>query len=42
MEEAGILTKTIVKEKPLHIEYHLSERGMAMIPIFKDLESLLQ
>ena len=42
MEEAGILTKTIIKEKPLHIEYSLSEKGVAMVAIFKDLEGLLQ
>lgn len=40
MEEQGILEKRIVKEKPLHIEYDLSEKGKALIPVFKQLEEL--
>lgn len=40
MEEAGLLTKTVVREKPLHIEHSLSERGRAMIGVFKTLEGL--
>jgi len=41
MEETGILTKTIVKLKPLHIEYFLTEKGKKIIPLFEQLESLL-
>lgn len=41
MEEAGILTKKIVKLKPLHIEYSLTEKGKKIIPLFEQLESLL-
>lgn len=40
MTEAGILDKVTVKEKPLHIEYHLSERGKALTTIFQELEKL--
>jgi DNA-binding HxlR family transcriptional regulator len=40
LEEAGILIKTVVKEKPLHIAYSLSEKGRAMIPVFQQLEKL--
>lgn len=40
MEEAGLLTKTVVREKPLHIEHSLSERGQAMVGVFKTLEGL--
>ncbi len=39
--EAGLLVKTVVKLKPLHIEYCLSEKGRAIISVFKDLEGLL-
>ncbi|GAB3698468.1 helix-turn-helix domain-containing protein [Spirosoma flavus] len=38
--EEGYLNKVIVKEKPLHIEYTLSEKGRPLIPVFKQLETL--
>lgn len=38
LEEAGLLQKIVVKEKPLHIEYHLTENGKALIPVIKQLE----
>ena len=38
MEEAGLLGKTIIQEKPLHIEYTLTERGHALIPVLEALE----
>lgn len=41
LEAEGVLLKTTVQEKPLHIEYALSERGTALIPIFRQLENLL-
>lgn len=40
MEAAGLLTKTVVKEKPLHIEHSLSERGQALVDVFVALEGL--
>ncbi|MFY8108245.1 MAG: winged helix-turn-helix transcriptional regulator [Bacteroidia bacterium] len=40
LEEQGLLDKTIIKLKPLHIEYNLSEKGKTMIPVFKQLENL--
>ena len=42
MEETGILVKTVVQEKPLHIEYDLSDRGRAMVSIFRNMEGLSQ
>ncbi len=39
LEEAGLLQKTVIREKPLHIEYRLTENGAAVIPVFKQLES---
>ncbi len=41
LEEQGLLDKTVVKLKPLHIEYHLSEKGKSLIPVFRQLELLL-
>lgn len=38
LEDFGILDKNIIKLKPLHIEYNLSEKGKSLIPVFKQLE----
>lgn len=40
LEEAELLIRTVVTEKPLHVEYTLSEKGRALIPIFVEIESL--
>jgi DNA-binding HxlR family transcriptional regulator len=40
LEEVGLLQKVIIKEKPLHIEYNLTDSGRALIPVFEQLESL--
>lgn len=40
LTEEGFLDKMVVKLKPLHIEYTLSARGKAVIPIFEQLEKL--
>jgi DNA-binding HxlR family transcriptional regulator len=40
LEVVGLLQKNVIKEKPLHIEYHLTENGKALIPVFRQLESL--
>ncbi len=42
MEEQDLIRKTIINEKPLHIEYTLSEKGRSVIPIFKQLENLAE
>jgi len=34
LEEQGIVTRTIYSEVPLHVEYHLTERGQRLQPIF--------
>lgn len=41
LEEQGLLNKAIIKQKPLHIEYTLSERGHSLIPVFEQLENLM-
>lgn len=40
LEEIGLLEKTIIKIKPLHIEYCLTERGRSLIPVLQQLEHL--
>ena len=41
LEEEGLLIKHIIQEKPLHIEYVLSEKGKEVIPVFLELERML-
>ena len=41
LEEQGLLEKKVVKLKPLHIEYTLSDKGRSLIPVFRQLENLL-
>ncbi|MDB4905181.1 MAG: transcriptional regulator [Mucilaginibacter sp.] len=40
LEESGILDRKVIKLKPLHVEYHLTELGIEFIPIFKAVEEL--
>ncbi|MBO9584284.1 MAG: helix-turn-helix transcriptional regulator [Flavobacterium sp.] len=40
LEEEGLLEKVTIKLKPLHIEYNLTEKGKALIPVFLQLEGL--
>jgi len=40
LEEAELLEKTVIGQKPLHIEYNLSEKGKMLIPVFQQLEGL--
>ena len=41
MEEQDLVKKSVIKIKPLHIEYTLSDRGKSLIPIFQQLEVLV-
>lgn len=41
LEEVSLLEKVIISEKPLHIEYVLTDKGKTLIPVFKQLESIL-
>jgi len=41
LEESGLLQKVTIKQKPLHIEYYLTENGKALIPVFKSLENVI-
>lgn len=38
LEENGLLEKKTISQKPLHIEYTLSEKGRSLIPVFRQLE----
>ena len=40
LEEAGLLEKVVVKQKPRHIEYHLTEKGKSLVPVLKQLEAM--
>ncbi len=40
LEEVGLLQKIRIKEKPLHIEYYLTENGKSLIPVLQQLENL--
>lgn len=40
LEEVGLLNREVVSEKPLHVEYNLSDKGKELIPIFRQLEQL--
>ena len=40
LEEVGLLEKIVVQQKPLHIEHVLTEKGKALIPVFKQLENI--
>lgn len=40
LEEVDLLSKTIISQKPLHIEYALTDKGRSLIPVFRQLESL--
>lgn len=41
LADAGILSKQVLKLKPLHVEYSLTEKGKLMIPVFLQLEGLI-
>jgi DNA-binding HxlR family transcriptional regulator len=40
LQEQELFEKSIIRLKPLHIEYALSEKGRALVPVFVQLESL--
>lgn len=40
LEEAGLLEKVVIKQKPLHIEYNLTEKGKSLVPLLKQLEAM--
>ncbi|MTG97011.1 MULTISPECIES: winged helix-turn-helix transcriptional regulator [Myroides] len=41
LESDGLLIRQVITEKPIHIEYSLTEKGKLIIPIFDDLYKTL-
>lgn len=39
LEEVGLLQKVVIGQKPLHIEYYLTENGKSLITVFQQLEN---
>jgi DNA-binding HxlR family transcriptional regulator len=40
LEESGIIERKVICEKPLHVEYKLTELGLEFIPVFKAIDAL--
>ena len=40
LEEQELLERNVIRLKPLHVEYNLSEKGRSLIPVFRQLEDL--
>lgn len=40
LEEVGLLERVVIKQKPLHIEYYLTEKGKSLVPVLKQLEGM--
>lgn len=40
MEEAELLERTVIRLKPLHVEYYLTDKGQSLVPVFQQLEGL--
>jgi len=38
LEEEGILTRTVYPEKPVRIEYCLTEKGHALLPLMNNIQ----
>lgn len=41
LEEMDLLERIVIRQKPLHVEYNLTKKGEALIPIFQQLEGLV-
>ena len=40
LEASGLLEKEVVRQKPLHIAYHLTQRGTTLVPVLQQLDRL--
>ncbi|MDR6806880.1 DNA-binding HxlR family transcriptional regulator [Dyadobacter sp. BE34] len=40
MEASGILERNVIAEKPLNVQYSLTDLGLEFIPIFKAIDEL--
>lgn len=41
LEEGGLLQKQTIQQKPLHIEYSLTDHGRSLVPLLKQLEGVI-
>lgn len=39
-EEAELLSRMVVRLKPLHVEYRLTEKGLGLVGVFRVLEGV--
>lgn len=42
LEAEGIVTRTVIPERPVRIEYHLTEKGQALGPVLDSVETWAQ
>jgi DNA-binding HxlR family transcriptional regulator len=42
MKHHGLLHKTVVKQKPLHIQYELSDKGRSALEVFRSVWHVMQ
>ena len=40
LEEAELLSRMVIRLKPLHVEYRLTEKGLALVGVFRVLEGV--
>jgi len=40
LEAEGLLVRTTLALKPLHVEYTLSDKGRSLVPVFRQLEGI--
>jgi Predicted transcriptional regulators len=40
LEQEGLLKRIIIREKPLNVEYWITEKGKSLISIFEQLEHI--
>ncbi|MBK9289842.1 MAG: helix-turn-helix transcriptional regulator [Flavobacteriales bacterium] len=40
LEGDGLLDRVVIRQKPLHVEYTLTARGMQVVPLLKSMEHL--
>jgi DNA-binding HxlR family transcriptional regulator len=40
LEASGIVERNVIREKPLHVEYKLTELGTEFVPVFKAIDAL--
>jgi DNA-binding HxlR family transcriptional regulator len=39
LEDEGLVTRTVIPEKPVRVEYHLTDKGRALEPVMESIAS---